>query len=456
MNANWTKYLPTFIRVRVDGRYGLQKVLGNIGWLSGDKILRMGLGLAVSVWLARYLGPEQFGLYSYILAFVALFGPIASLGIDTLVVRDIVRDPAAKDEILGTAFVAKLVGGAVALVSALTVVFMLRPAEDQMHWFIAIIAAGMLFQGFDVADLWFQAKVQSKYSVLARNAAFIVAAVLKVGLILGAAPLVFFLWASLVEVVIGAIGLATVIRWQGQSMSRWRFRAHRCNDLVKNGWPLLLSGLAVVGYMRLDIVMLGELADDGAVGIYSAATRISEIWYFIPMSFVVSVFPYIVAAKKVNESTYINKLAQLYSLLAWAAITVALLVSIFVEPIVTSLFGEPYRPAAAVLRIHVWAGIAVFLGVASSQYLITENLTKISFYRTFIGLLVNVLLNFVLIPPYGAKGAATATLLSYCVATFSLVFFKPTRRQSKLLIQSLNVARLRNLALLAARPDAQD
>lgn len=265
--------------------------------------------------------------------------------------------------------------------------------------------------------------------------------------------MVFFFWAALAEVVIAAVGLAFLIQSQEQSIGKWSFRAQRCKDLVKDGWPLLLSGLAVVGYMRLDIVMLGELAGDREAGIYSAATRISEAWYFVPISIVTAVFPKIVAAKQTNEATYIYWVNQVYSLLAWSALVVALVLSVIVEPMVATVFGEPYLRSAAVLRLHVWAGIPVSLGVASSQYLVAENLTRISLYRTAIGLLINATLNLILIPPYGAHGAAIATVVSFFASAFSLAFFKATRSHSKLLLQSLSIASLKRLSLALVKPD---
>lgn len=172
MNYILTKCIPSFIRIRLEGRTALQKILANTGWLFVDKILRMGVGLLVGVWVARYLGPEQFGLYNYALSFVALFSAFATLGLDGIVVRDIVRDPSYKNEILGTAFILKLLGGISTLILAVGAVSLLRPHDNLTRWLVGIIAAGTIFQAFDVIDFWFQSQVQSKYTVYAKNVAF--------------------------------------------------------------------------------------------------------------------------------------------------------------------------------------------------------------------------------------------------------------------------------------------
>jgi len=148
MNQPWTKYLPAFVREKIEGQHYLQNVISNTGWQFADNLLRMGVGLFVGIWVARYLGPGQYGLFSYALAFVALFSSIASLGLDEIATRNIVRDPAAKDEILGTTFVLKLIAGTVIFAVSIGVISVLRPADSLTHWLVGIIAAGTIFQAF--------------------------------------------------------------------------------------------------------------------------------------------------------------------------------------------------------------------------------------------------------------------------------------------------------------------
>ena len=213
LNYILTKCLPSFIRIRLEGRISLQNILVNTGWLFVDKILRMGVGLLVGVWVARYLGPEQFGLYSYALSFVALFSTFATLGLDGIVVRDIVRDLSYKDEILGTAFVLKFIGGIVTLLLTIFSISIIRPEESLTRWLVMIIAAGTIFQAFDVIDFWFQSQVQSKYTVYAKNIAFLIIALLKSILILTKAPLIAFMGMS--EVVLNTIGLVFAYKLNG-------------------------------------------------------------------------------------------------------------------------------------------------------------------------------------------------------------------------------------------------
>ncbi len=261
-------------------RSGLRSIIANTGWLFADRILRMGVGLIVGVWVARYLGVQQFGSFNYATAFVALFSTLSTLGLDSIVVRSIVSEREKKEQILGTAFRLKLVGGVGSLLLALGSIYVFRHDDDLTIWLVAILASVGIFQSFDTIDLWFQSQVQSKYTVLAKNTAFVIVALLKVALIQMQAPLLAFAWAGLAEVGLGAIGLILTYKIKGYSLWLWRWSTPLAKSLVKESWPLILSGVTIMIYMRIDQIMLGEMVGNQAVGIYSAATRISEIWYW--------------------------------------------------------------------------------------------------------------------------------------------------------------------------------
>jgi PST family polysaccharide transporter len=274
MISIWIKYLPDFMRDRVADRQNLQKLIGNTGWLFADRILRIGIGMVLGVWIARYLGPDQFGLFNFAGAFVALFSIFATLGLDGIMIRELVRNPQHKAEILGTAFTLKLIGSGVVLVSAVTAIWILRPADFLVHRLVAIIAAGTIFQSLDTIDFWFQARVESRFSVYARSSAFLLVSALKVILILQDAPLIAFAWAGTIELILASLGLAIAFRTSGQHPLQWRLKSQRVWQTLKECWPLALSGVAVMLYMKIDQVMLGEMLGNKTVGVYSAAIRI--------------------------------------------------------------------------------------------------------------------------------------------------------------------------------------
>ena len=408
--------IPAFIRRRIEHRPNLLKIVDNIGWLFFDKILRMGVGLLIGVWIARYLGPEQFGLLNFTAALIGLFGALAAMGLQGIVVRDIVQNPACREDTLGSAAVLQLLGGAAAYTLLLATVFYLRPQDVLSQLVAAILGAVVLLKAFEVAGYWFESQVQSKYTVWVQNAAFLIFAGIKAVLILTGASLISFVWAMLAEAFVVALAMTLALNRFGPPLSSLRISYRRCCALLKAGWPLMLSSIAVMIYMKIDQIMIGQMLGNDAVGIYSAAARISEIWYFIATAVAASVLPAILEAKKNNEAQYRQRLQALFDLMTWIAIIVALPVTFFATPLVTMLFGADYSEAGGVLAIHVWATVFVFLGVAGGNWFLAENQQLISLQRTALGAAVNVLLNIVLIPMLGVVGAAWATLISYAVA----------------------------------------
>ena len=403
---------PKFLRHRIAHRPNLVKIVDNMGWLFFDKVLRMGVGLLVGMWFARYLGPEQFGLFSFALAFVGMFGIVAGLGLQTIVVRDIVRDPACKEETLGTAALLQLLGGLLAYGCVLGSIFWLRPADTLAQLLVAILSSIMLFRFSDVALYWFESQVLSKYIVWVQNGGFLIFAMIKVVLILNYAPLLAFAWATAAEALIVAVLMFLMLGLRGPKLQQLHFSLLRAKILLADSWPLLISGMAIMVYMKIDQIMLGQMLGHVDVGIYSAALRISEVWYFIPTMIVASVFPAILEAKKRDEKQYVQRLQHLYDLMVWLSVAIALPMTFLSTPIVVALFGSAYAESGPILAIHIWASVFVFLGVASSQWFVAENRQILSFQRAVLGVVINVVLNYLLIPKFGALGAAYATVLT--------------------------------------------
>lgn len=403
-------------------RQGFMRYFKNTTWLFAEKILRMVVGLLVGIWVARYLGPEQFGLISYAQSLVGLFAAIATLGLDGIVIRELVKDESKRDALLGTAFRLKLIGALLVLI-VLAVAVKLSHQDTLTTLLVFVIASATIFQSFNVIDFYFQSKVLSKYIVYANIVSLLLSSLIKVGLILNEAPLLYFAYIILFDSFILACGFLYVYQANKFHTSKWQFDTNVALSLLKDSWPLILSGLVISVYMKIDQVMIKEMMDAEAVGQYAAAVRLSEAWYFIPMVIASSLFPAIINAKEVSEELYFERLQKLYDLMVWLAIAIALPMTFLSDWIAELLYGEQYNQAGSVLMIHIWAGVFVFLGVAFSKFLTNENLTKKMFYRTLLGAILNILFNLVLIPKYGIKGAAIATLLGQFVANYGYDFF---------------------------------
>jgi len=409
--------IPAFIRNRIAHRPNLVKIVDNIGWLFFDKILRMGVGVLVWVWIARYLGPDQFGLLNFAMAFTGLFGALAALGLQGVVVRDIVGDPQSASQTLGTAALMQLIAGLVTFLLILVSIAYFRPDDALSRSVVAILGAIMMLKASEIAVYWFESQVQSKYTVWVQNSVFLVFAAVKVAMILQGAPLIAFVWAMLAEAAVVAVILLFVMGLRGQRLTKLAASLERAKTLLRDSWPVILSAIAITVYMKVDQIMLGQMIGDEAVGIYSAAVRISEVWYFIPMVIVASVFPTILESKKHSEAQYYERLQKLYDLMVIISVSVALPMTFLAKPLISLLFGAAYTDAGTVLAIHTWAAVFVFLGVASGTWFLAENRLSLSLQRTVLGAIANIVLNLILIPDFGVMGSALALVISQALAS---------------------------------------
>lgn len=404
------------------------QILKNIAWLMGDRIIRIVLGLLVGVWIARYLGPDEFGKYSYAFAFISIFGAMTPLGLHPIVVRDIVRDPPSARFLIGNAFV---LYAAFSLAVSLFICLILVPLLDKdaaTANAIILLSGTLVIKSTDIVKAWFEAQIQSKFVALLESLSFTIVSALKVALILIGAPMMAFVWAAALEALLIAITLLWCYHRTAHRLTDWSFLPKRAKALARDSWPLMLSGLTIVIYMRIDQIMLGDMLGDSSVGIYSAAVRISEAWYFLPTTITASIYPAIAMLKKDSIALYAQKNQQLFSILIWLALGTAVATTFFADLIVKLTFGSSYAEAASILVIHVWSGVFVFLGVASNSWLVNENLQRLAFARALLGALINIACNVVLIPSMGGKGAALGTLIAQAFSSYLFDATHPATR----------------------------
>ena len=418
---------------------GFKRYFANTSWLMAERVFRMTVALFVGVYVARYLGPEKFGLLSYAVSFVGLYTALATLlGVNNIIVRELVKTPKRRDELLGTAFWLKT-GSTILVWIGIAAVIPFMHNDSQTNTMVIIIAFAVVFQAFNVIDIHYQAEVKSKYMVYAQFVQLAVSSVTKLVLIAIKAPLVYFAWVILVDAVVLAVGLVAMYLKNTGKMWYWQWSWQTAKELLSDSWPLILSGIAITIYMKIDQVMIKQMLGAEEVGFYAAAVRLSEAWYFIPMTITSSVFPSIINAKKQSEKLYYQRLQKLYNLMAWLAAAIALPTTFLAPFVIKVMFGETFLPASGVLSIHVWAGVFVFLGVACSKWFIVENYIKKNLYRAAIGMVTNVVLNLILIPSYGIYGAAVATLIGHMTAALLYdIFDKETYPSLKLKFNALN------------------
>ncbi|WP_319422267.1 flippase [Pleurocapsa sp. FMAR1] len=416
---------------------GLKKIISSIGWLTAERVFMMGISFFVGINVIRYLGPGNYGKLSYSISFAGLIGVIAKLGLDQIVVRNLVKDEESTQEILGTAFLLKLIGSlfTVALIGIGIWIF---SNDSQIRWMTVIVGIGLVFTAFEIIDFWFQSKVLSKPMAVVRSGQLILTSAAKLVLIFGKFPLMAFAWVFLAEFVLKAIGMIWIYNQSRQSILRWQISWSKATELMKDSWPLILSGVMILIYMKIDQVMLGNMAGNKAVGNYAAAVKLSEPCYFVPGAICSSIFPALIQAKLRNQQEYQNKIQQLYDLMAWLALAIAIPITFVSDILATTLLGQEYAEVGTILRLHIWASPFVFLGVAQSKWLMAENFTRFSMMATSLGALSNIILNFLLIPQYEGVGAAIATVTSYAIATYlSCIFYPPVYKNAWMLTKAL-------------------
>lgn len=433
------KLIPDHIKAKLAEKPYLNKIINNMGWLFFDKIFRMGVGLFVGAWLARYLGPEQLGLLNYILAIMSFLIVVAGFGLNNLVVRDLVTEPVARNQIMGSVFLVQIIISITSLVLLVVLTFTIF-TNNTARFISIIIGLSLLFKPTDIIRYFFESQTQAKYIVWAENCSFIICSLLKIILILTKASLVAIAFTFLLDAIIISLLMLYAYSSNKQQISTWKVNLAYIKTIIKQAWPLILSGLTIIIYMRIDQIMLGQMLGYEAVGLYTAATKISEIWYFIPMLIMSSVAPTLIKAKAIDENNYYAKLKLIINALLLISVIVAIVISFLAYPIISLLYGDQYQASANVLIIHIWTGIFVSFGVASSQWFVIQGLQILSFYRTLFGAIVNILFNFLLIPTLGILGAALATLIAQtCAALLYDSLNIKTRKLFLLKISSLNI-----------------
>lgn len=415
------------------------RLLANFNWLFADNILRLVGGLLVGVWVARYLGPEQYGVLSYAIAFVALFGVVAKLGIDQVAVRDLTKAPDKQGAILGTVFALKLAAGFIALIFILPAAWIVQDGDWSFIVLIAVIASGLIFNALDAYDLYYQAHLLSRYVVVARNVSFLLFLGVRVALIFGGLPVVYFAAAATLEIALGSGALVWLYRCKQVAEPKWYFDRVTMFSLLKDGWPLIVSSALIVVHTRIDQVMIGQMLGNAEVGIYSVAVRLSESWLFIPSIIVQTVTPYLLKLRENNVAYYQTRLLQLYSIMFWLGALAGLMTILFGEYFVVLLFGEQYHAAYMPLVLTVWTGIFISQAVARGIWMVGENMQGYRLANNLIAVPMNIALNWTLIPKYGVIGASFASLLSIGICTWFIPFlFKPMRASNAQMLLSIN------------------
>ena len=424
----------------------IKRITINIGWLFFDNFFRMFLAFIVSIFVIRYLGSKQYGILSYSTAYVALFSGLATLGLGGVVVRELVSLPEKKHLLLGTTFILRIISGLLLITLVVISIKIIRPGDSLTQTIVFIIAIGTLFEAFIGIEYWFQAQINSKFTVYSKSAALIISSILKIVAVLLGASLIIFAVITTINIFLYCLFLLYFYHITDGDIREWKFSSSLAYSLLRKSWPLMFSSVFVLMTMNIDKIMLGEMLGHSEVGIYSVAVLISTVIYFIPVAVGNSVAPALIQIRKdEGENNYLRKLQQVYNFMTKLSLLIILVFSLCSSLIIDVLFGPEFAVASKVLIVHIWTSLFVFHVSIRTQALVIENLQLyVSVYSLFT-LITNIILNYILINNYGIIGAAYASLISWALTVLVLpLLFRNTRIAVPMFLKSFLPLRSKN------------
>ena len=332
------------------------------------------------------------------------------MGLDGILVRELVKTPERREELLGTAFWLKIIG-TILMWGAILIAIFLTNNDTKTNSIIAIIAFGVVFQTFNVIDFNYQAEVKSKFVVYAQLLQLVISSIVKLILIFTQSPLIWFAWVYCLDAFVLAGGLVFAYLHNSGRILAWQWRWRVAKELLKESWVLLLYAYFVTINMNIDLVMVKHIVGNESAGYYSVAKNLSSTWYFLPVIIGSTFFPYIINRK--GKATYQDRISSLFGFLSLVAIFGAIGVFYLSHFIIDLLYGYRYTEAAKILAIHIWTSVFVFHVSIRSRIFVSDNIQHLSTVFMLFGVLCNIVGNYFLIPLYGGVGAAYASWISW-------------------------------------------
>ena len=399
-----------------------QKIAQNLIWAVIGKITTLLGSLLVGIFVARYLGPEQYGLMNYVFSYIMLFQVFATFGLDNIEIREEAKSPEDKNKIIGTAFYLKIILALLTIV-AIIVITQLSEADVFTRSMIYVYSLSIIMNTFGVIRNHFTSLVWNEYVVKTEILRTFVGAGIKIVLLLIHAPLWGFICATLFDTILLAGGYITSYQKKIGRISLWEFDTSTTIYLIKQSFPLLLSGAAIIIYQKIDQVMLGNMLDKQSVGFYSVAGKFTELCIFIPTILAQTITPILVKLYDNNANDYTKKAQSFMNLTIWGTIILCVIVCIFAAPLIKYTFGHQYIPSIPLLQIMIFKVIGYAFAQTTGSLIVIEKKQQFVVVRNIIGCVIAIGLNFVLIPLWGIKGAAiTSVITAFCTGLFSHIF----------------------------------
>ena len=413
-----------------------KKELKNASWLIGGKVVQMILSLIVGTISTRYLGPSNYGLINYAASFTAFFMSFCTLGINSVIVKDFIDSPNEQGDALGTSIVLRIISSLCSAIMIVAISFVVDAGETETIIVVTLSSISLVFHAFDTINYWFQAQYKSKVTSLAGLTAYLATAIYKIVLLIFGKGVRWFAFANSVDYIILALCLYIVYKkYNGPKLT---FSWNKGKYLLSKSYHYILSGMMVVIYGQTDKLMLKHMLNEAEVGYYSVGTTISGMWVFVLAAIIDSMYPTILSLHNKSKEAFDKKNKQLYAIVFYFSIFVSIGFTLIGDFIVWFLYGKAYAPAAVPLKIITWYTAFSYLGVARRAWLVSNDkqrhLKKIYAFASIF----NVVLNYLLIPRFGAAGAAVASLITQIFTSLVLPYcINDLRENAKLMLEAI-------------------
>lgn len=396
---------------------GASNLFGNLFWAILGKISNLLSGLIVGIIIARYLGPEQYGLMNYVISYVFLFQVFASFGLDSIETREEARRPEQKDTIIGSAFFIKIVIGIITIALCVGSSCLVE-SDMSVVLLVLLYSSTIVINSAQVIRNYFFSIIQNEYVVKTEIFSTIIGIFLKLLLLYIHADLVWFILVCVIDPIVVAIGYSYAYTRKVASVFQWKVNMQEVRYLMKESFPLLMTNAAVIIYQRIDTVMIGQMIDKESVGYFSVASRFVEILIYIPMVLAQTITPILVKSRERNREEYHRRAQHFMDLSVWSSLFASVLMALIAYPLITILFGMEYLPAVIVLQVMSFKAVSVALSNTAGALLVTEGLQKFAILRDGFGCIVCIVLNMLLLPKLGIVGAAITAIASNIAAGY--------------------------------------
>ncbi|MBR7132117.1 MAG: flippase [Clostridia bacterium] len=414
-----------------------KQVFKNAKWIIICKIAQSIIQLVIGMISARYLGPSNYGLINYAASITAFFLPIMKLGLDATLVHELLEKPEKEGETIGTAVLLNILSSILCIGSVTAISFIANPSETETVIVCILYSTSIFFAALEMVQYWFQYKLLSKYSSLTMLGAYIIVSAYKIYLLVTGKSIFWFAMSHSVEY--GIIGIILITIYLKKGTQFFSFSIKRAGALLRRSKSYIIAALMVVIFQNTDHIMLTVMSGKSENGFYSAAVTCASVVQFVYVAIMDSFRPLILSSKKGDTAVYEKNLSRLYGIIIYLSFAQSVVFTIFAKLIIYILYGTEYMAAVPVLQILTWFCAFSFMGTIRNIWLLAEEKQKYLPAINLSGVIFNILLNALMIPLWGACGAALASLLTQAFTNFVLGFIlKPMHKNNELLIKGIN------------------